>query len=292
MIKQILKKGVKFPLLLVKQQKVKTELSKIKLHESSKVKAIGDILHEVLFEAQDSKEQEVSTLIEQRRSHLLSSQKEISVIDYGAGNSDSKRTKEEMKNGVPSKVLVADVCKASKIRFWAELMFKLVRILKPLSCIELGSCVGISAAYQGFGLKLNGKGHLTTLEGSPEVANIAKETVESLGLNNTSVVIGPFHETLKDVLESSKPVDFLFNDGHHDHDAVIEYFNTAIPYLADDAVVVFDDIDWSSGMKKAWQEIENDKRVVTSIDLGAIGIVLIGDGSANKTKFTMPRMPL
>ncbi|ESA33576.1 o-methyltransferase [Leptolyngbya sp. Heron Island J] len=288
MIKRILKKGLKLPILLFRRQKAKIQLSELKLHESVKVKAVGDTLYEVLFKIKDSEEQEACTLIERRRSFLLNSHKEVSVIDYGAGKPNSHRTKEEMKKGVLAKALVGDICKASKSEFWATILFKLIRKLQPLSCIELGSCVGISAAYQGFALNINGRGNLTTLEGSPEIANIAKETLGALNLNNTSVLVGPFHETLKIVLESSKPVDFFFNDGHHDHDAVIENFNTAMPYLSDEAIVVIDDISWSPGMRKAWNEIEDDKRVVASIDLGAVGIVLIGDGSARKDKFRMP----
>ncbi|NER96675.1 MAG: class I SAM-dependent methyltransferase [Symploca sp. SIO1B1] len=228
MIKQILKKGLKLPLLLIKRQKGKIQLSKLKLHESLKLQAVSDTLHEVLLNIKDGEEQEACTLIEQRRSFLLNSHQKISVIDYGAGRPSSNRTKEEMEKGVLSKALVADICRASKPTFWGTILFKLIRKLKPLSCVELGSCVGISAAYQGFALNLNGKGNLTTLEGSSEIANIAKEILGALSLNNTSVVISPFHETLKSVLELSKPVDFFCNDGHHDHYAVIANFNTAV----------------------------------------------------------------
>ena len=138
------------------------------------------------------------------------------------------------------------------------------------------------------GSTLNGKGHLSTLEGSPEIARIAEETMKSLQLNNTSVVTGPFQKTLKGVLKSSKPVDFFFDDGHHDHDATIQYFHEAVPYLADEAVIIFDDISWSAGMKKAWAEIENDERITASIDLKTIGIALMGNKPASKENFRIP----
>lgn len=288
MIKRILKNGLKFPVQLFRRHKAKIALSQLMLHESIMLKAVGNALHEVLTNMNSAEEQESFALIEQRRSLLLNSNKEIAIIDYGAGSPNSKRTREEMERGVQSTAFVADICKASKPAFWAKFLFKLIRQLEPSSCVELGSCVGISAAYQGVALELNGKGSLTTLEGSPEIAQKAKETIENLDLLNTSVVVGPFHETLKSVLEASKPVDLFFNDGHHDHDAVIEYFNTALPYLSDQAIVVFDDITWSSGMRKAWTEIEDDKRVAASIDLREIGIALIGDGAARKEKFRIP----
>jgi predicted O-methyltransferase YrrM len=171
--------------------------------------------------------------------------------------------------------------------FWSIILFKLIRKLKPDSCVELGSCVGISASYQAAALKINGTGKLITLEGSPETANIARETLGILNHKHAAVVTGPFHKTLEGALESAKPIDFFLNDGHHDHDAVIQYFNQSLPNLAPEAVIVFDDISWSPGMKKAWTEIEEDPRVAASIDLQRLGIAVMGS-SPGKGKFRIP----
>ena len=284
----MLKKFLRLPIQRIRRYKAKSALTQLTSHESPKLKAIGDALFESLHHTLSAKEQEMITLIEQRRSFLLSSNKEIAVIDYGAGSSNSNRTKEEMEKGVQSTARVADICRNSKPAFWATFLFKLIRKLEPSSCVELGSCVGISASYQASALKFNEKGNLLTLEGSPEIAKIADETLESLNLQNASVVTGSFHETLKGVLESSKPIDFFFNDGHHDHDAVLRYFNEALPNLSNEAVIVFDDISWSPGMRKAWIEIEADERVTASIDLQTIGIALVGNNLAAKEKFRIP----
>jgi predicted O-methyltransferase YrrM len=115
------------------------------------------------------------------------------------------------------------------------------------------------------------------------------ETFDSLGLNNASVVTGPFHQTFEGVLNTSKPIDFFFNDGHHDQHAVIRYFEEAMPYLSDGAVIVFDDITWSKGMKAAWSAIESDSRVSASIDLGIMGIALV---KAPLTKKVLLNIPL
>jgi hypothetical protein len=143
--------------------------------------------------------------------------------------------------------------------------------------------LGILPSY---GTRYQWKGAIVTLEGSPEIANLAEETFESLGIRNATVVTGPFHQTLAGALESSNPIDFFFNDGHHDHDAVIQYFNAAMPFLSDGAVVVVDDISWSSGMRKAWVEIEDDERVSASIDLRSIGIALV-EGRRSTVKATL-----
>jgi predicted O-methyltransferase YrrM len=287
-LKRILKKGLSLPLQFLRRHKAKNALTQLESHQDPKLKAIAIALRESLAHGLSVLEQEAISLIEKRRSFLLKSVKEIAVVDYGAGSPSSNRTKEEMERGVQSKALVANITSASKSQFWATILFKMIRKLEPLSCVELGSCVGISASYQASALNINGKGNIVTLEGSPEIAKIAEETLESLGIKNTSVVTGSFQHTLRGVLEASKPIDFFFNDGHHDHDAVIRYFNEAMPYLSDGAVIVFDDISWSTGMRKAWTEIEEDERVTASIDLRTIGIVLVKHKLATKVKFKIP----
>jgi len=284
----MLKKFLIMPIHLLRKYKAMSALTQLTSHKYTKLKAVGDALHELLTNTISDDEKKWVALIEQRRSFLLNSDKQIVYIDYGAGSSSSNLEKEEMEKGVQSMTLVSNITKASKPPFWAAFLFKLIRKLEPASCVELGSCVGISAAYQAAALDLNGEGSLLTLEGSPEIAEIANETLEGLSLQNVSIVTGPFHETLKGVLESAAPIDFFFNDGHHDHDAVIQYFNDALPYLSDDAIVVFDDISWSSGMRKAWAEIEEHQRVAASIKFRTIGIALVGNKVKAKERFRIP----
>jgi len=282
MIKPLLKtinKGVLLPINFINKYRAKAALPQLTSHRSSAIRAIGSALSETLTNTMSPHEQALIGLIEQRRTDLLNSTEEITVVDYGAGSPNANRSKEEMKKGVQSTELIAKICGASKPAFWATFLFKLIRKLEPSSCLELGSCVGISASYQAAALHFNEKGALVTLEGSPEIAKIAKETLESLNFHSTSVIIGEFNETLSEALQASAPIDFFFNDGHHDHDAVIQYFNEALPYLSDQAIIIFDDISWSAGMRKAWHEIESDERVSVSIDFHSIGIVLIEKNS-------------
>ncbi|MEH6549048.1 MAG: class I SAM-dependent methyltransferase [Pseudomonadales bacterium] len=285
MTKRLLKKLFSLLAQPYRKHRARKLAKRLTSHESEKIKAIGYALEDTLNRHFTAEEQTLIEAVEQRRSKLLNSEEEIAVIDYGAGRPNSNRNNEEMEQGILSTAPVAKLCKASKSKFWAIFLFKLIRRLTPLSCVELGSCVGISASYQASALKLNGAGWLTTLEGSPKIAKIARESLQCLNLENVSVITGPFHETFKGVLESSIPVDFFFNDGHHDHDAVLRYFREALPYLTKDSVIVFDDISWSSGMRKAWLTIENDDRVATTIDLGNIGIAVMGKSLSIKNKF-------
>lgn len=91
----------------------------------------------------------------------------------------------------------------------------MVRNLKPTSALELGSCVSISAAYQATAMKQNGIGKLITLEGSPGTAQVAEETLSSIGLENASVVVGRLPELLSKGVLGISGGGFL-------HDSVFE----------------------------------------------------------------------
>lgn len=257
-------------------------------HRIKQVRMIGTALRDTLNFENSEEDNKLISRIEQRRSFLLSCEAEIAIIDYGAGQPTSKRSLEEMEKGIHSVAKVSDICKASKTKFFATMLFNFIRNLKPSSCIELGSLFGISAAYQATALQINGSGNLVTLEGSPETAKVAEETFRILNLSNVNLVKGPFHETLDNVLKTSRPIDYFFNDGHHDRVALLKYFNQAIPYLADGAVIVFDDISWSSGMKEAWRIVENDRRVAVTIDLGSMGVALIKSDRLKRENYKIP----
>ena len=135
----------------------------------------------------------------------------------------------------------------------------------------MGTCVGVSAAYIASALKLNDHGRLITLEGSPALADIARDTLQRLDLDRVEDRTGRFSETLDPALKAMTPVDFAFIDGHHDEVATLNYLEQIKPYLADGAVVVFDDIAWSDGMRRAWRQIAT---AYTSIDLRNVGVVI------------------
>lgn len=288
----MLKKIIRRLLILIIQPfhrvKARFTLPRLRSHENAKLRAIGNALYESLNKTLSTEEKKIISLVEQRRTFLLNSKKEIAVIDYGAGSPGLNRKKEQMVKGDQSTASISDICKASTPVFWATFLFKLVRKLKPLACVELGTSLGISASYQAAALNLNGKGNLYTLEGSPEIAKIAEETINLLGIENTSVIIGPFFTTLRSVLKTAKPIDLFFNDGHHDHDAVVQYFYEALQFLSNEAVMVFDDISWSEGMRKAWKEIEEDNRVIATIDLQTMGIAIVGNYSTTKQNYRIP----
>jgi len=215
--------------------------------------------------------------IEARRRVTNSSKEVVRHRDYGAGTPEMKRTASEMAEGRVVNGIVGKISRVtSQSPASAALLFSLVRHQKPTRCIEMGTSVGISASYIAAALRLNGRGKLITLEGGSTVAEVARRNFAALSLEGVvEVVVGPFHETLLGAFEAASPIDFIFIDGHHDEDATKNYFTMMLPFLAPVSVAVFDDINWSEGMKRAWRSITAAPQCAASFSLSDVGIAVV-----------------
>lgn len=216
--------------------------------------------------------------IEALRGTLEQDATPVSITDYGAGKPTANLMPEQMSHGVLRATTTGQACRASKPYFWSLLLFKLVRKFQPAIGVELGTCLGISAAYQAAAQRLNGSGRFVTLEGAPALAALAQNNLRALSLHNATVVNGRFIDTLERTLSGNAPIEYVFVDGHHDEHATIAYWNTIWPYLVDGSIVVVDDIAWSTGMRKAWRHLQNDDRIACSINLRTLGICFVKVG--------------
>jgi len=193
-----------------------------------------------------------------------------------------------MRKGRRYEKNIGIICQEASIQpKWGLLLYVLVKEFKPSQILELGTSLGLSAAYQAAALETNHKGHLFTLEGAEAIANKAEMSLEQLGYSNlVSVIKGNFLDTLDSVLIEMKNLDFSLIDGHHDKKATLQYFEKIMPFLEDDAVMIFDDISWSKGMREAWDEIRRSSIVSSSFKvisfLHSWGIIIIDKKRTSK----------
>jgi len=213
----------------------------------------------------------------------------LEQVGYGAGQREQPRVRAEARRGGPVALDVSRLAtRTSKSRPWSDLIYQLVRNLRPAKCLEMGTCVGLSAAYQCAAMDRSGTGRLVTLEGGPGLAALARANLESLGFTNFEIVVGPFEETLEPTLQQQQPVDFIFNDGHHDGDALFAYFEETLPYLADGSVTLFDDIEVYESMRDGWRRLAAHPAVDLSIDFGPMGLVCVDRQASRRTAYAMP----
>jgi len=222
------------------------------------------------------------------RNELNSTSTLVTIVDYGAGAPDIERSQEEMYQGKTVILPVSEISRKASLRhIWPLLLFKIIRGFRPNTCLELGTCLGISTSYQAAALALNGKGRIITIEGADQLAKLANNNFRKLNLANVISVTGRFQDTLSVILQKHSPVDHAFIDGHHDMQATLSYFHQITPHLANESVLLFDDIHWSRGMKNAWDIIRSDSRVKISVDLFAMGICVMSNSLNTKDHYTI-----
>ena len=190
--------------------------------------------------------------IEAYRSSLLNQRdRMIAFHDFGAGLPGDNLSAAQMEQGRTVTRSVADVVAHGSLGYeWRLLLFHLIRGLRPAMCVEMGTALGMSAAFQAAALALNGRGRLVTAEGAPTFADAARQHLDALGLSAVRIVVGRFQDTLDGILREHRPVDYAFVDGHHDGDATVAYFKQFLPHLSDGALLVFDDILYYPSMQR------------------------------------------
>lgn len=208
--------------------------------------------------------------IEQLRSELLHDNRIIRITDLGAGSHFNNNKKKQVKQ------LAKNALKPARL---AQLIHRLANEFKPRNIVELGTCLGITTAYLA---KAVPSAKVTSIEGCPETAMVAKENLEKLHIQNTNILTGSFDQVLPGFIAGEKILDLVFVDGNHRKEATLSYFNRCLPALHEGSVMIFDDIYWSKDMEEAWEEIKAHPQVTVSVDLFWIGLVFFRTGQAKE----------
>jgi predicted O-methyltransferase YrrM len=167
-------------------------------------------------------------------------------------------------------ISIGQITKRSSVnKKYGKLIYDLIRYFKPNNILEIGSSVGISAAYIS---QAAPKANFKSIEGVGEKIEIAKQIALEIN-QNTEFILGNFDKILKSVLEKYEKLDFVFFDGNHKKENTLEYFNLCLNKIHEDTVFVFDDIHWSEEMEEAWEEIKSHSKVRVSVDIFRMGLI-------------------
>ncbi|GAC1703594.1 MAG: class I SAM-dependent methyltransferase [Flavisolibacter sp.] len=203
--------------------------------------------------------------IEKLRGRLLTDSRRLYVKDLGAGSA---------KNTSPYKSVEQIANAALKSRKYAGVLHRCVKHYSSNTIIELGTSLGLTAAYLA---TANESSSLFTLEGSEEVVNLARENLQILGLKNVQVIKGNFDQQLPLILQSVPCVDLAYVDGNHRYQPTLNYFHQFLKKTSSHSILVFDDIHWSLEMENAWEEIKRHPSVRYTIDIFYLGFVFFRD---------------
>ncbi len=205
-------------------------------------------------------------MIEETRKRLLSDKRYLEITDLGAGSEMNKSIKRKVteitrKSSVPAK--------------YGVLLSNMAAEFGGPHIIELGTSTGISTMY----MAASSPGTpVSTIEGCQSLAGIADENFLSAGIRNVNVFTGSFDEILPALIERKIKPGLVFIDGNHRKIPTLKYFELIANQADDKTVVILDDINYSSEMASAWDQIKTHEKVSVSIDLNRMGIVFFRSG--------------
>jgi predicted O-methyltransferase YrrM len=201
--------------------------------------------------------------IEVLRQEAKQNNTQITQEDFGAlGHLQTKRTQSVS-------YFATTHAKPSRL---AHIIYRIVNKYKYHNCIELGTSLGFTSMCIAKGLPKQAK--LITMEGAEQIAEVAQQHFLKSNTHQQIILrLGNFDNLLPETLAQLPTVDFAFIDGNHTYEATINYFNNLLSKVNEESVLIFDDIYWSPGMTKAWEEIKHHPKVTVTVDLFYIGLV-------------------
>ncbi len=209
--------------------------------------------------------------IEEGRRSLMRSAEKIERIDFGAGSVYQK---------IRSEVTIADVAKSALSKpFQCRFISRMVRFSSSQMILEFGTSLGISSAYLAAGTET---GKVTTIEGDPSIAKVARNIVGELGLLNIDLVNKKFEDFIRQDMHRMSHIDFLFIDGNHRKENLLTYYHSLKPLFRRNTIVIVDDIYWSSDMHKGWKELISQPEITQSVDCFQFGVLFFNPHFLNK----------
>lgn len=149
-------------------------------------------------------------------------------------------------------------------------LFRLTLWLKPQSMLELGAAQGVSTAYLA---SADHRTRFITIEGHPPLAQRAGQFLQDLNCGHVTLINASFEEALPKALKLLGHLDFLFVDGDHREEKVVQYARQCLAFSSENCVWVIADIHWSPSMYRAWEHLKGLPGVAFSVDLFHLGIL-------------------
>ena len=166
-------------------------------------------------------------------------------------------------------------------RIEGRFLATLVALSGARRILEFGTFTGYSSISMASALPPDGK--VITLDVDPEATAIARRYMDESGHGDKiEIRLGPALETLQDV---AGPFDLVFIDA--DKPNYVNYYEAALPLLADDGLLIADNVLWSGrvveddgdestrAIKEFNEHVRADDRVVSVMLTVRDGMTLV-----------------
>ncbi|MCI0590879.1 MAG: class I SAM-dependent methyltransferase [Gammaproteobacteria bacterium] len=134
--------------------------------------------------------------------------------------------------------------------------------------VELGSAFGIASMAITLALRQSPETSFDGIEFEDWRAQIAAEGVRRIMGERADVHAGRIEDVLPKLATRGKRIAWAFVDAKHTYEDTMEYHRLITHQLSDGAIVVYDDINWSSEMSRFWKELVAYKQVTDALSVG------------------------
>lgn len=208
-----------------------------------------------------SKEKFDYSLAENAYIALRKNRESVTVTTFGA------------KGGKIKEVKISSLAKKSSSKGkYGRLLQRTANFLQPRKILELGTSLGVGTLYLSSG---SPDSKIITVEGCTSIHNLARESFAVNNAQNIEAVNSGFDDILEKLIADNQDIDLIYIDGNHTYQATMDYYELFSNRLDKGAVILFDDINWSKGMSKAWREIVKDSKSTVTIETARMGIVFL-----------------
>lgn len=221
--------------------------------------------------------------IESLRSEMLSDKRIIRVTDMGAGSLKMKGAERR----------VADIVRNAALPVYqAGLLARIAGDRALRNCpvgppavgeetdsavggreqgifLELGTSLGISTL--AIALAATGR-RVVTVEGCPQLSEIAKSNLERHGTHDVRVMNMEFTFALEKLRAEDVKVAFAFIDGNHRGEALRNYVSQILQ-MGEEMVIMADDIHLNRDMYRSWKIIAESGVAEASLETNRFGIL-------------------
>jgi predicted O-methyltransferase YrrM len=167
---------------------------------------------------------------------------------------------------------------------YGQVLYQTARYLKARNFLELGTSLGVSTLYLALSdSKMRG----STIDYQQSIVDYTKDRFSKFAIEGVEFIRSSFDDALPTIMHPNNTFDLVYIDGDHSYASTMKYVNFIIANIPANMVIILDDIRWSQGMYRAWQELIAMEQFHFTIDYGRIGLLFQTEFRSAKQHFVL-----
>jgi predicted O-methyltransferase YrrM len=139
--------------------------------------------------------------------------------------------------------------------WWCERFYAELRAGRPTVALEVGTSLGMTSLFVLAALARNRHGRLYTIELASAKAVYARGLFAAFGDDRVTPLVGRSEAVLPELFAAVPAFDWIFFDTDHLYESTMAHLELLAGRVRPGGTLVFDDINFSDGMRRAWSEI-------------------------------------